>query len=481
MKRNILIYLAVLALFGAGIFLVIKAGQHLPAPRGESAQSVIGITAPGAAGDSASAWSAMRQNMKDPLSRLLLQVIVIVLATRAVGTLFARCGQPAVVGEVLAGILLGPSLLGWVWPEAAGFIFPKESLGILKLFSQIGVCLFMFVVGLELEVSHLRQKAQTALVVSHVSIMFPYFLGVLAALFLYPNYSAPGTSFPAFALFMGIALSITAFPVLARILAERGIAKTFLGSTAITCAAVDDATAWAILACVVAIARATSLVSTAFCLGLVIVFVVLMLWGVRPRLPRWLGVDRMDGGAPSRAVLGTVLILLLSSALATELIGIHALFGAFLVGVVMPQKKEFRDYLIVRLESFSSLFLLPLFFAFSGLRTQVGLLDDLTSWLVCLGIIGIATIGKLGGTMITARFTGMNWNDSFALGALMNTRGLVELVALNIGYDLGILPPRIFAMMVLMALVTTFMTGPLLNLADWAKRRLLPAVERAAL
>jgi len=201
-----------------------------------------------------------------------------------------------------------------------------------------------------------------------------------------------------------------------------------------------------------------------------------MLFVVRPRLPRWLAVDRMEGGAPSRAVLAAVLILLLTSALATELIGIHALFGAFLAGVVMPQKKEFREYLIVRLENFSSLFLLPLFFAFSGLRTHVGLLNDATSWLVCLAIIGVATLGKLGGTMVTAQLTGMNWNDSFALGALMNTRGLVELVALNIGYDLGILPPRIFAMMVLMALVTTFLTGPLLNLAELAKRRGVPAV-----
>jgi len=270
---------------------------------------------------------------------------------------------------------------------------------------------------------------------------------------------------------MGIALSITAFPVLARILEERGIAKSFLGSTAITCAAVDDATAWAILAFVVAIARVTSLASTAFCLGLVLVFVGLMLFVVRLWLPRWLGVNRMKVAAPSRTVMASALTLLLASALATELIGIHALFGAFLAGVVMPQKREFREYLVVRLEHFSSLFLLPLFFAFSGLRTHVGLLSDATSWLVCLAIIGVATLGKLGGTMFTARLTGMNWNDSFALGALMNTRGLVELVALNIGYDLGILPPRIFAMLVLMALVTTFLTGPLLNLTESAKRR----------
>jgi len=297
---------------------------------------------------------------------------------------------------------------------------------------------------------------------------------VLLALGLYSHYAARGTSFTPFALFMGIAMSITAFPVLARILKERGIEKTFLGTTAITCAAVDDATAWAILAFVVAIARASSLVSTTFCLGLVIVFVVLMLFVVRPQLPRWLDVAHVEAGGLKRGGMAAVLLLLLTSALATEMIGIHALFGAFLAGVVMPQKKEFRDYLIVRLENFSSLFLLPLFFAFSGLRTHVGLLNDTTSWLVCLAIIGVATLGKLGGTMLTARLTGINWNDSFALGALMNTRGLVELVALNIGYDLDILPPRIFAMMVLMALVTTFMTGPLLNLAERAKRRAMP-------
>jgi Kef-type K+ transport system membrane component KefB len=341
----------------------------------------------------------------------------------------------------------------------------------LKLLSEIGVCLFMFVVGLELDLSHLRQKAQTAVLVSHVGILFPYFLGVLTALLLYSNLGAPGTSFTAFALFMGIAMSITAFPVLAHILKERGLTRTFLGSTALTCAAVNDATAWAILAFVVAIARATSLAATTFGLGLVIVFVAVMLFLVRPQLPRWLAVGRIEAGGPSRGIMAAVLLLILTSALATELIGIHALFGAFVAGVVMPQKTEFREYLIVRLENFSSLFLLPLFFAYSGLRTQVGLLNDSTSWIICLGIIGVATLGKLGGTMVTARLTGMHWNDSFALGALMNTRGLVELVALNIGYDLGILSPRIFAMMVLMALVTTFLTGPLLNLAERAKRR----------
>jgi Kef-type K+ transport system membrane component KefB len=417
-------------------------------------------------------------SFNEPLSRLFLQVIVILIATRLVGGLFVRFGQPSVVGEVLAGILLGPSLLGWCWPEASEFIFPQESLGVLKLLSQVGVCLFMFVVGLELEIGHLRQKAQTALLVSHVSIVFPFALGVGLAFFLYSQYAAAGTSFVSFALFMGIALSITAFPVLARILKERGIEKTFLGTTAIACAAVDDATAWIILAFVIAIARATSLASTALGLVLVIAYVALMLFVVRGQLPRVFRVERMADAGPPRTVLAAVLLLLLTSALVTELIGVHALFGAFIAGVVMPQNKQFRDYIAVRLENFSSLFLLPLFFAFSGLRTYVGLLNDPGTWLVCLAIIGVATLGKLGGTTATARLTGMNWNDSFALGALMNTRGLVELVALNIGYDLGILPPRIFAMMVLMALVTTFMTGPLLNLAERVKRR---SAERVAL
>lgn len=470
MNRTVPIYLAILAVFGAVIYFALGQARHLPAPTIESPvvrKAVVGAEHAG------SLWAPIRENFKEPLSRLLLQVIVIVLATRIVGSLFARFGQPIVVGEVLAGIMLGPSLLGWVWPEISAFIFPQETLGVLKLLSQIGVCLFMFVVGLELEVGQVRARAQTAVLVSHVSIVFPFALGVLLAVQLYSTYAAAGTAFLPFALFMGIALSITAFPVLARILKERGIEKTFLGSTAIVCAAVDDATAWTILAFVVAIAHATNLGSTMVALGAVLGFVLVMLFVVRPRLPRWLRTELPNQSAPSRGILAAVLLLMLTSALATELIGIHALFGAFLAGVVMPSRKEFRTYLAVRLENFSSLFLLPLFFAFSGLRTHVGLLNDTTSWLVCLVIIGIATLGKLGGTMVTARMTGMNWNDSFALGALMNTRGLVELVALNIGYDLGILPPRIFAMMVLMALVTTFMTGPLLNLADrWKKREI---------
>jgi Kef-type K+ transport system membrane component KefB len=334
----------------------------------------------------------------------------------------------------------------------------------------------MFAVGMEVELSQLRHKAHIAFVVSHSSIVLPFFFGVVMALSLYPGYAGPGVSFVAFALFMGIALSLTAFPVLVRILEDRGIAKTLLGRTAITCAAVGDASAWAILACVVAIARATGFAATGFNLVLVVLFVALMLWVVRPRLSRWLSVEQLGNETSERRVIALVLIFMTVSALATEAIGIHALFGAFLAGVVMPRKREFLEYTVARLENFGRLFLLPLFFAFSGLRTHVGLLNDATNWLVCFAIIAVAVVGKLGGTMLSARLMDLKWNDAFALGALMNTRGLVELVALNIGYDLGILSPAIFTMLVIMALITTFLTGPLLDLAKHLARQRRPAI-----
>ena len=409
------------------------------------------------------------ENFNSPLARLLFQFIVIILATRLVGSLFTRFGQPPVIGEITAGILLGPSLFGWLWPGASDFIFPKESLGVLQLISQIGVCVFMFVVGLELDLAHLRLKARAAVVISNVGIIVPFLLGAAVSLLLHRAFAAPGTPFTTFALFMGTAMSITAFPVLVRILKDRDMVKTPLGSLAIACAAVGDASAWAMLALVVAIARATGLATVVFNLGWIVVFVGVMLFVVRPQLPRWLGVDGAEA-APGRSVMASALIFMTVSALLTEIMGIHALFGAFLAGVIMPQSKAFRDGLTLQLENFSGVFLMPLFFAFSGLRTHVGLMNDLTSWLVCAGLIAVAMAGKLGGSMLAAKFMGMSWNESFALGALMNARGLVELIALNIGYDLGILPPQIFTMMVLMALATTFMTGPLLHLAGGSKR-----------
>lgn len=461
MKRSTLFYFVTLTVIGAGILLVLHLGAGLPVPQG----AVVKAHAPKAEASAVAAvLNGLGENVNDPLSHLFVQLLVIIVASRLTGMLFVRCGQPAVVGEMAAGILLGPSLFGWVASGAFQFVFPATSLGVLKLLSQIGVCLFMFVVGMEVDMGHVRKKAEAAVIVSHASIVLPYFLGVVLAYFLYTDLAQPGTGFMAFALFMGISMSITAFPVLARILQERGLSRTFLGSTAITCAAVDDVTAWSILAFVVAIARATSMGASALNLLLVLAFIAIMIKGVRRLLPRWIGADGMESEAPSRGVLATVICVVVGSALATEVIGIHSLFGAFLAGVIMPEAGGFRHKLSVRVENFSSVLLLPLFFAFTGLRTQIGLLNDVQGWVLCLGIIAVATVGKLGGSAIAARWTGMSWSESLQLGALMNTRGLMELIALNIGYDLGILSPRIFAMLVIMALATTMLTGPLLTL-----------------
>lgn len=466
MKRTSILYLLIISCVIAPIFWVLQVGEKLPAPAANATPVAVKVVEVSAAESTAvgAMLAGMYENFNTPLSQLFLQLVIIIAISRLAGKAFTYFGQPAVVGEMAAGILLGPSLFGLITPETFQFVFPQTSLGTLKLLSQVGVCLFMFAVGMELNVNHVKQKAHTAVLVSHVSIVFPYLLGVILAYFTYSYLAAPGASFLAFALFMGISMSITAFPVLARILQERGMTKTYLGSTAITCAAVDDVTAWSILAFVVAIARATSMGGSALNLLLVVAFIGLMIWVVKPLLTRMLGEKRIANEDPSKGTLATIICVVVASALCTEVIGIHALFGAFLAGAIMPDIHGFRHKLTVRIENFSSVLLLPLFFVFTGLRTQIGLLNDVEGWLICLAIIAVATLGKLGGSAVTARITGMNWRDSLQLGALMNTRGLMELIALNIGYDLGILSPRIFAMLVIMALVTTMLTGPLLTL-----------------
>jgi Kef-type K+ transport system membrane component KefB len=469
MRKTLFLYAVVILTFGAGILAVLERGKRLEGDRAVPASAV-----PAPRGEvSATSDAGPAGNLRHPLGRLLLQLIVIVLAARLAGSLFRRFHQPAVIGEILAGLVLGPSVFGAAAPNLYRFLFEASSLSALKLFAEIGVVLFLFVVGLELDVSLLSNRAQTAVVVSNTSIVVPYFLGVLLSLFLYRELAPEGVSFLAFALFMGIAMSITAFPVLARILAERRMTGTMLGSTAITCAAVDDVTAWSLLAVVVAMANSRGLPAAALTIGLTVAFIAVMIAVVRPALGRLFARNGW-AGTPGRSITVSVL-LLLASALATEAIGIHALFGAFLAGVVMPREAKLRAALTERLEELSSVLLLPVFFAFTGLRTQIGLLNDARGWMFCAVIILVATAGKLGGTLFAARLTGLGWIDSFALGALMNTRGLMELVALNIGYELNILSPRVFAMFVLMALTTTFATGPLLSLADAMRRRSSPA------
>jgi len=465
MTRVSLLYVVLLVAAAAVVLWVLQLGASLPAPGEATTAGQAHAAAAARHGSTPSQLlDGIRANLDAPLSRLFLQLLVIIAVSRAVGALFARLGQPAVVGEMAAGILLGPSLFGALAPRAFASVFPPDSLGLVRLLSEIGVCLFMFAVGMDLDLRQVRGKVRAAVAVSHASIVVPFLLGVVLAYFVFSDLAVPGATFMSFALFMGISMSITAFPVLARMLQDRGLARTPLGVTAITCAAIGDATAWSVLAIVVAVAGATSLGGAILTPLLVLAFVAVMVLGVRRALPRWLGRERLADPEPSKATLAAVACLVLAAALSTELIGIHALFGAFLAGAVVPEADRFRHKIGLRIENFSSVLLLPLFFTFTGLRTQIGLIGDVQGWLLCLAIVAIATAGKLGGAAVAARLSGMRWGESLQLGALMNTRGLMELIALNIGYDMGIIASRMFTMLVIMALATTMATGPLLTL-----------------
>jgi len=408
-------------------------------------------------------------NIKHPLSTLILQIVIIILIARIVGFLFTRFGQPSVIGEICAGIILGPTVLGHFWPEYSMLLFPAHSLGSLQVLSQIGLVLFMFVVGMELDLKVLKNKMHEAVVISHASIVIPYTLGMTLAYFLYSEFAPADIHFLSFGLFMGIAMSITAFPVLARIVQERGLSQTKLGAIAITSAAADDITAWCLLAAVIAIVKAGTLLSAALTIGFSVVYVVIMIFVIGPFFKR-LGSIYSNKETISKGIVALIFILLLLSSYITEIIGIHALFGAFLAGVIMPPNINFRKIFIDKIEDIALVLLMPLFFVFTGLRTQIGLLNDLYLWKICGIVVAVAIAGKFFGSAISAKIIGQSWKESLSIGALMNTRGLMELIVLNIGFDLGILSPTVFAMMVIMALVTTFMTGPALSLINWAFR-----------
>lgn len=394
---------------------------------------------------------------------LILQIGTILIVARLVGWLFSKLHQPRVVGEMLAGILLGPSLLGWLAPTLSSNIFPPDSLGHLNSLSQVGLLIFMFLVGLELDLGHLRELGRAAVMTSQVSIVVPFILGSTFAVYLYPRLSDPSVNFTAFALFMGAAMSVTAFPVLARILIERKMLRTRVGSVAIACAAVDDVTAWCILAGIVVLVRASSMELPIWLIvsGLA-AFVLAMMFVVRPALRR-LEMAYENRGHLTQDLIAIILLLVLASGWITETLGVHALFGAFLAGVVMPRHGELSRELSQKFEALIVVLLLPIYFALTGLRSSVFLISGGEMWLYCAVIIALAVVGKWGGSMLSARLNGMSWRESAAVGILMNTRGLVELVILNIGLDLGILSPPLFSIMVLMALVTTLMTTPLLS------------------
>ena len=466
-RWGLFFYLGIVVVFGLAIFWIVERGKTLE--HGRTAR-IEHVTSSASVKDSFELFSnSFSSNITHPLAVLILQIIAIVVCARVFGFLFNKIGQPTVIGEIVAGIVLGPSLVGYFFPEISAFIFPVTSLGNLQFLSQVGLILFMFVIGMELDVDMIRKQARGAVIISHASIIIPYTLGMGLAYYLFIEHAPATTSFLSFALFMGIAMSITAFPVLARIIQERNLTKTSLGSMAITCAAADDVTAWCVLAAVIAIVKAGSFVSALFTIGLALAYVFLMLLVIRPFFRR-LGNIYANRAMISKPALAITLMTMLLSAYTTEIIGIHALFGAFLAGVVMPPDLKFRKNIVDKIEDVSLVLLLPLFFVFTGLRTQVGLLNEGHLWITCALVIVVAVAGKFGGSAIAARIVGENWKTSLSIGALMNTRGLMELIVLNIGYDLGILSPEIFAMMVLMALVTTFMTGPALNIIN----RLMP-------
>ncbi|HEX6213267.1 MAG TPA: cation:proton antiporter [Vicinamibacterales bacterium] len=394
------------------------------------------------------------------LVKVLIALTVVIIVARLMGALFKRLDQPAVIGEVVGGIMLGPSLFGRIAPDAAAFVLPADAAPFLSIISQLGVILYMFLVGLELDLAVLRTKARITIAISNAGIIVPFALGVALAWAIHQDYAPPGVTLAPFTLFIGVSLSVTAFPVLARILSDHGLQRTTMGIVALTCAAIGDATAWCLLALVVGVTQASTGAAIVTIL-MTVVYVVLMLTAGRALMSR--AVPRLDASiSVGEQSLTLVLVAVLLSALATEFIGVHAIFGAFLFGAIIPHKSAIARHVRERIEDVVRVMFLPAFFAFTGLRTEIGLVQGLDDWLMCLLIIAIATAGKFGGATLAAKASGLDWLDSAALGILMNTRGLVELIVLNIGLDLGVLTPRLFTMLVLMALVTTMMTSPIL-------------------
>jgi Kef-type K+ transport system membrane component KefB len=461
--RYLLFYVLTIGGFSLLMYLIVLKGEMLHVDRDGGALNgsvMSGLT---------HFKETTSQNLSHPFPILLLQIITIIAFARVFGFLCKKIGQPSVIGEIIAGIFLGPSILGTAAPGISGFLFPPESLNTLQFFSQLGLLLFMFIVGMDVDLKVIGKKAPEAFIVSHASIIIPFTLGIGLAYYIFTSFAPQGVTFLSFALFIGISMSITAFPVLARILQERGLMKTKVGALAITCAAIDDISAWCLLAALIAIVKAGSFVSSIYTIMLSIVYVFVMLKIIRPFLHR-LGDIYTSREGISKPVVAIFLITLLLSSYVTEIIGINALFGAFIAGLIMPPNISFRSILIEKIEDIALILLLPIFFVITGLRTQIGLLNSPHLWKITGWIILIAVTGKFAGSALSLKFVGQKWRESLMIGALMNTRGLMQLVVLSIGYDLGVLSPEIFTIMIIMALVTTFMTGPALDLIN----KLLP-------
>jgi Kef-type K+ transport system membrane component KefB len=444
---------------GILVWFICRKGEHLRT----AGQTAVQAPAPQNLNDGFNLFvELMAEHIRTPFGLLLLQVIAILLTCRIAGWIFNKLRQPSVIGEIVAGILLGPSILGYFMPEVSGFLFPAESLSNINILSQFGLILFMYSIGMELDLGEMKKKFRTSLLISHTSMIIPFTLGVLMAYFIYDRYAYAETPFLPFALFIGIAMSITAFPVLARIIQEKKLTRTHLGTVTLASAANGDLTAWCILACVIAVAQAGSMLSATYNILFSVVYMTVMFLIVRPLL-RMIGDLYHNKEVVTRPLTMLMFLILLISSYLTEILGLHALFGAFIVGIVMPDNARFRELMSEKVEDVSLTLFLPLFFASTGLRTEIGLLNTPEMWLLCGVFILVAIVGKFGSTLISARFARESWKNSLLLGGLMNTRGLMELVILTIGYEMHILPPAIFVILILMTLVTTFMTMPLLS------------------
>lgn len=428
-----------------GFFLLIRGyGEALSAPATAAAARLP------ASGQSAAT-----------LANLLISLTAVVLVGSGLGRLARYFGQPMVLGQVIGGVLLGPSLLGAISPEAYRVILPPDVVPYLNIVAQLGVVFYMFIVGVELNPGLMRGQMHATVATSHASIVVPFVLGTALALFLYPRFGAADVPFTNFALFMGVAMSITAFPVLARILSDLKMSRSEIGAVALTCAAVDDVTAWCLLALVVGFVE-SNVGDAVAAAGLTLLFIGFMFAIVGPWLRRTLVAS--GDAEPGPGHLAVIVAGVMVSALITDAIGVHALFGAFLFGAVIPHDSRLATVITDRFEGFVTILLLPAFFAIAGMRTEIGLLSGWSAWLACGLIIAVASLGKIGGASVAARAGGLGWRPAAALGVLMNTRGLMQLIVLNVGLELGVVTPILFTMMVLMALVTTIATTPLLRL-----------------
>jgi len=464
--KNIIFYVAMIVLFGSLMYMITKEGEHHQ--RADVVTNT--VVAPENLSEGLNVFTKLFvEHVQSPFGILLLQIIIILFFCRIFSGLFRLFRQPTVVGEIIAGIVLGPSILGHYFPQITHFLFPPDSLGNISLLSQFGLILFMFVIGMELDIDQVRKKLKETILISHASTIFPFFLGMLIAYFIYDNYASSQTPFLSFALFIGISLSVTAFPVLARIIQEKGFTKSHLGTISLASAANGDITAWCLLAIVVAIAQTNSMLSAFYNILFSVVYMLIMFVIVRPFL-RMVGQIYHNEEVIDKNLVAFIFFVLTVSSFLTEILGLHALFGAFMAGVIMPPDIKFRKIMSEKVEGVSLSLFLPLFFVSTGLKTEIALLNTPALWGLCGLFILTAILGKLGSATLTARFVGENWKNSLYIGALMNTRGLMELIILTIGYELHILTPPIFAMLVLMTLVTTFMTTPLLAFIQFCFR-----------